>query len=103
MSEFNPAMTPNIDMPSDPFRFTPDQVSDGAAAIADQFKKGYKTSEFWLTAGTWLFAVANGVFDLGLDVETIAAAAATTVGYVLNRGYLKRGRVQALATEKLAL
>jgi len=66
--------------------------------LIGQFKKGYRTSEFWVALITGLVVIAN-VFlpdDYQLDTESLVAAAGAASAYILSRGYLKNGRAQAL-------
>lgn len=62
--------------------------------ITSHFKKGYTTSEFWLTVVSAIVAVA-AVFGVELDAGTLAGFA-PVAAYVLGRSYLKGKRAQAL-------
>jgi hypothetical protein len=65
--------------------------------ITEQFKKGYKTTEFWLTLLTGGLIVVEGTTGLDLDNEGIIAIVGTVASYVVGRGYLKGKRALALA------
>jgi hypothetical protein len=96
-----PAATPNFDPPAAPFYLNADDIPefiDTGEEIAAQFKKGYKTTEFWSAIGVGALAFVNGVFDLGLNVEEIITAGVAVLGYGLSRGYLKGKRAEALAS-----
>lgn len=68
--------------------------------LVDQFKKGYKTSEFWISL---LSKVAVVVGVLGFDLETaeIATLVSVTLGsdaYGGWRTWLKRKRIDGAVT-----
>jgi hypothetical protein len=59
-------------------------------------KPGYKTSEFWLTAGATMIglAIASGVIpETGVwpKVVALVTAAFTAMGYTVSRGMAKKG------------
>jgi hypothetical protein len=59
-------------------------------------KPGYRTSEFWLTAGATLvgLAIASGVVpETGVwpKVVALVTAAFTAMGYTVSRGLAKKG------------
>lgn len=68
-------------------------------AVASHFKKGYKTSEAWLTAATIGLVAADGFWDLGLDLQGIVGMASVVVSYVVGRSWLKSKRTEAVAAE----
>ena len=61
-----------------------------------QFKKGYKTTEFWAAAVTGGVILTEGATSLDLDNEGIIGLAVTVASYILSRGYLKAKRVDAV-------
>lgn len=63
--------------------------------IIEQFKKGYKTSEFWTTIITLGVLVANEIFGIDLDGESIAGLVAINFSWVTGRSYLKVKRMNA--------
>lgn len=71
--------------------------------IASQFKKGYKTTEFWVGAIPSAVAGIAVIAKLfGVDVDETALTAALVgfipgTGYVLGRSWLKKSRVEAMA------
>ncbi|MCW0193384.1 MAG: hypothetical protein OJJ55_19040 [Rhodococcus sp.] len=67
--------------------------------IAEQFKKGWKTSEFWLTILTGGLILVEGTTGLDLDNEGIIALAVSNFGYVAGRSFLKGKRVDALSIQ----
>lgn len=67
-------------------------------ALTGQFKKGWKTSEFWSALGASGAAFANFVFDWGLTAEEIIASVlAIGVFYPVVRGGNKMSRAKALS------
>ena len=63
---------------------------------ATPVKPGYKTTEFWLTAGATFvgLAIASGVIpETGIwpKVVGLVVAAFTAMGYTVSRGMAKRG------------
>jgi hypothetical protein len=72
-------------------------------ALPGQFKKGWKTTEFWQSAiGTLLPVAAFGAALFGYDVDTEVLALSLTglipnVAYIGGRSYLKKSRVQGMA------
>jgi len=91
-------LSPNLDVPTDvePTAYYDDALADNTTELIGQFKKGYRTSEFWLTLlGVGVIA---GSSELGVDLSTeqvvgIIGAVATYAG---QRGWLKVNRVKAL-------
>lgn len=72
--------------------------------IADQFKKGYKTSEFWISLVTKV-AVIVGVLGFNLDTAEISTLIAVTLGsdtYGGFRTWLKRKRLDTVAPYEVA-
>lgn len=65
--------------------------------LTAQFKKGYKTSEFWLTIIGALVVLINATTGLDLDGESIIGIIGAIIAYVASRSYLKGHRVEALA------
>lgn len=64
--------------------------------IVDQFKKGYKTSEFWISMLSKA-AVIVGVLGFDLDTAEIATLVSVTLGsdaYGGWRTWLKRKRIE---------
>ena len=61
-----------------------------------QFKKGYKTTEFWLTLLSAALVLLDSTFGWGLDVQGITALVASNIAYVLGRSYLKGKRASAV-------
>ena len=72
---------------------------DGGMNIVDQFKKGYKTSEFWVGLITLLgppIAVFSGYkFDVEGAVTVIGSVFAA-ITYIGSRTWLKRKRIDAV-------
>lgn len=66
-------------------------------SLTAHFKKGYKTSEFWLTLAASVIVLLNSAFGWDLDPESIIGLAVTVIGYVTGRAYLKGHRVRAAA------
>lgn len=70
--------------------------------IVDQFKKGYQTSEFWLSvipSGIGAAAVLAPFFGYDIDSAQLTAAVAgfvPGVTYIFGRTWLKRKRVEAV-------
>ncbi len=52
-------------------------------------RRGLQTSEFWVTALTTLFAILNGILDLGINGEEMAAIFGAPVAFVVSRGLAK--------------
>ena len=64
--------------------------------IQQEIKPGYKTSEFWLSAGATVvgLVIASGALpETGVWGKVIAllAAALTALGYTVSRGMAKKG------------
>lgn len=73
--------------------------------ITEQFKKGYKTSEFWTTVLTPVATYVAMLTSYDADVAGLAAAlsaTATSVTYIFQRGFLKKARVRSLGDATLA-
>ena len=75
----------------DPVQTTVPGVTEPAAV-----KPGYKTTEFWLTAGATFvgLAIASGVIpETGIwpKVVGLVVAAFTAMGYTVSRGMAKKG------------
>lgn len=67
-------------------------------------KPGYKTSEFWVTALTSLFAILNdsGVLHFHLDPNTVYATVAGAAAYVTSRSAVKAAQAYLAAkTQKV--
>ncbi len=65
-------------------------------AAASTVKPGYKTTEFWMTAGATFvgLAIASGVIpETGVwpKVVGLVVAAFTAMGYTVSRGMAKKG------------
>lgn len=69
--------------------------------LTSQFKKGYKTSEFWLTIIGAVIVIVNTTTGLDLDGESILGMLGAIAAYVASRSYLKGHRVEALAMSDL--
>ena len=73
-------------------------------ALVNQFKAGYKTSEFWVSGIALLVPVVAYAAQLfGYHVSTAELSASLagfvpTVGYVVGRSWLKKSRVTAVAS-----
>jgi hypothetical protein len=68
--------------------------------IVGQFKKGWRTSEFYVALITPVGAIVLIIFDLEIDAEALAVGIASTIqsaSYILGRSWLKSRRVTALA------
>lgn len=71
--------------------------------IVDQFKKGYTTSEFWLSfipSGVGVAAVLAPFFGYELNSEQLIASMSAFVpgvAYIFGRSWLKRKRIEAVA------
>lgn len=82
-------------------QITLEQV-ENLKALPEQFKKGYKTSEFWISAVTGIIPVAGfGAAAFGVDIDVAALLAtvpmiAPSIAYIFGRGWLKRKRVEAM-------
>jgi hypothetical protein len=90
-----PVLTPNLDTNIGLWR----EVKMDVNSIADQFKKGYKTSEFWLSLLTKV-AVIVGVLGFDLDTAEIGTLIAVTLGsdtYGGVRTWLKRKRLDTVS------
>lgn len=100
-----PVASPDRDVPDAMY---PSQYYDTADAeynvhpvmnqLAAMFKKGYRTSEFWLALTTTTVIGADAAFDLGLDTESLTGMAGLVISYVFGRSWLKGKRVAALAS-----
>jgi hypothetical protein len=64
--------------------------------LIEQFKKGYKTTEFWITAATVGVVVTEGLTGLDLDDTSLIGMVGTVAAYVLSRGFLKAKRTTAV-------
>ncbi len=75
---------------------------EAVGALPAQFKKGWKTTEFWGAAVAASIPVVGFVANaFGVQVDTDTLMLATTgfipyVAYILNRGFLKGKRAEAL-------
>jgi hypothetical protein len=61
--------------------------------MSDEPKKGYKTSEFWVTAITGIAVSLNQSGILGsviLPIEALATIVAGVASYVISRGLAKK-------------
>jgi len=73
--------------------------------VIDQFKLGYKTTEFWVAVITGLVpVVAWAGAAVGFDIDSAQLAAsmigmAPAFAYILGRSWLKKSRVEALAAQ----
>jgi hypothetical protein len=67
--------------------------------ITDHFKKGYKTSEFWVTLATGVVLLINAATGLDLDTDSLVALVGTNASYVIGRSWLKTNRVKVLPYE----
>lgn len=94
MSTAPPVLSPNFDSVS--ASGIAEETVDNFELLSSQFKKGWRTSEFWLAVGTVATVVGNGVFDLGIDSESLLAMVGTGASYILGRSYLKRFRATTL-------
>ena len=71
--------------------------------MIDQFKKGYKTTEFWITSvisSIPAFAFVATLFGYELDTEQLVVAVgalAQPLSYLFNRTWLKRKRIEGMA------
>lgn len=70
--------------------------------LPDQFKKGWRTTEFWQSAIIGLVPVVafgGAVFGVEIDQAALIASLSAIVpatGYVISRSWLKRKRLDAL-------
>ena len=64
--------------------------------LVGQFKKGYKTTEFWLTIIGGAVVLLNGAFGWELDAASITGMVGSVAAYVIGRSYLKGQRAQAV-------
>lgn len=64
--------------------------------LVGQFKKGYKTTEFWLTIVGGVVVLLNGALGWDLDAASITGMAGSIAAYVLGRSYLKGQRAEAV-------
>jgi hypothetical protein len=69
--------------------------------LVGQFKKGYKTTEFWLTIIGGAVVLLNGAFGWDLDAASITGMVGSVAAYVIGRSYLKGQRVQAASYASL--
>jgi hypothetical protein len=68
--------------------------------IVDEFKKGYRTSEFWIVAVTAVAPVVTLVLGVELDVEQVVMMIGSifgAIGWATNRTFLKRKRIEAVS------
>ena len=65
--------------------------------ITEQFKRGYKTTEFWLTIVGGVVVLLNGALGWDLDAASITGMAGSIAAYILGRSYLKGQRVNAVS------
>jgi hypothetical protein len=75
---------------------TPETTAVEPAAAGTAVKPGYKTTEFWMTAGATFvgLAIASGVIpETGVwpKVVGLVVAAFTAMGYTVSRGMAKKG------------
>ena len=75
---------------------TPDTAAVGATAAATPVKPGYKTTEFWLTAGATVvgLVIASGLVpDTGVwpKVVALVVSAFAAMGYTVSRTAVKNG------------
>lgn len=73
-----------------------EKTQDGTGTPVEVVKPGYKTSEFWLTAGATLagLAIASGAIpDTGIwpKVVALVTAAFAAMGYTVSRSLAKKG------------
>lgn len=79
------------------------QEVENLKALPDQFKKGYKTTEFWQSTVATLLPVgafAAAIFGVEVDTELLAMSLTgliPNVGYIFSRTWLKRKRVDGMA------
>ena len=75
---------------------TPGTAAVGATASASPVKPGYKTTEFWLTAGATVvgLVIASGLVpDTGVwpKVVALVVSAFAAMGYTVSRTAVKNG------------
>ena len=75
---------------------TPDTAAVGATTTATPVKPGYKTTEFWLTAGATVvgLVIASGLVpDTGMwpKVVALVVSAFAAMGYTVSRTVVKNG------------
>lgn len=63
--------------------------------ITDQFKKGWRTSEFWLSVVMLAAPIVAAFSDYQIDTQQLGAAIPAVV-YIAGRGWLKRKRLDAI-------
>lgn len=101
MAEAPPVVGPVAPSFEPPDPITLEQI-ENLKQLPDQFKKGYKTTEFWQsTVATLLPVVAFGAAIFGVDVDTEVLAMSLSglipnIGYIFSRTWLKRKRVDGL-------
>ena len=69
-------------------------------SIVDQFKKGWKTSEFWVGILLVVAPLVTVLTGVEIDTEGLTAfitSAVTGVTYIAGRTWLKTRRVDAVA------
>jgi len=70
--------------------------------LPEQFKKGWRTSEFWQSAVMGLVPVAAfgaAIFGVDIDTEVLVgsmSAIVPSVVYVFSRGWVKRKRIEGM-------
>lgn len=74
-----------------------DDLASNTTQVIANFKKGYKTTEFWSTVLTLGAVLADGVFDLGVDTEGIVTLIGVNLSYVLGRSWVKTNRLKAIS------
>ena len=75
---------------------TPDTAAAGATTVVTPVKSGYKTTEFWLTAGATVvgLVIASGMVpDTGMwpKIVALVVSAFAAMGYTVSRTAVKNG------------
>lgn len=79
---------------------------EAVEGLAKNFKKGWRTTEFWKSAIATMIPVGAftaAIFGVDVDSEVLAMSLGglvPNVAYILNRGWLKKARVEGLVQEK---
>ena len=102
------AEAPPVAGPITPTNYDPDEAFtleqlENLKSLPSEFKKGWRTSEFWVASITGVIPVAGFVAAAaGVDIDTAGLMAtvpmiAPSIAYIFGRGWLKRKRVEGMA------
>lgn len=78
--------------------FDPDAAAGFIESVLSQFKKGFKTTEFWASVVTTVIIVASDkVFGVKLSGEQVIGLAGSAMTYIASRTWLKTQRLRAIS------